>query len=506
MSARTKTRQIEFGDFQTPTVLARRLTNLLSQQGISPSSLIEPTCGVGNLALAALDRFPTVRDAFCFDIEQHYIDAVRARLRAKPHTADIRVSQGDFFEMDWLSLVRELPEPVLVIGNPPWVTNSCLGGLDSSNLPQKSNFKGYRGLDAITGKGNFDISEWMLIRLLHSLEGRQATLAMLCKTAVARKVLIYAWKNRLSLESSAIYGIDAATHFGAAVDACFLVSSFSPEAHSMDALIYDDITGVSATRTIGYRDNQLVAEIDLYERWKHLQGGQAYRWRSGVKHDSAKVMEFIRFGTHYMNGLGEIVDLEPEHVFPLLKSSDVANGAHNRPRRWLLVTQQSVGADTSHLQRNAPRVWQYLTSHAETLDARRSAIYKNRPRFAIFGIGDYSFSPYKVAISSLYKKLLLRVVGSYEEKPILLDDTLNLIPCRTQAEAERLASLLNSEIARQFFQSLIFWDSKRPITIELLNRLDIKKLAREIGAFSRFSERSPQRELALDPPDGPGNP
>ena len=47
----------------------------------------------------------------------------------------------------------------------------------------------------MTGKSNFDISEWMLIRLLEALQGRRATIAMLCKTATARKVLRHAWLN-----------------------------------------------------------------------------------------------------------------------------------------------------------------------------------------------------------------------------------------------------------------------------------------------------------------------
>jgi len=39
----------------------------------------------------------------------------------------------------------------------------------SENLPKKSNFQGLRGLDARTGKSNFDIAEWMLIRLIEAL-------------------------------------------------------------------------------------------------------------------------------------------------------------------------------------------------------------------------------------------------------------------------------------------------------------------------------------------------
>ena len=69
----------------------------------------------------------------------------------------------DFFEKDWPGTLDGLLEPILVIGNPPWVTNSAVGALGGSNLPVKSNFQRLNGLDAITGKSNFDISEWMLL-------------------------------------------------------------------------------------------------------------------------------------------------------------------------------------------------------------------------------------------------------------------------------------------------------------------------------------------------------
>jgi hypothetical protein len=41
---------------------------------------------------------------------------------------------------------------------------------------------------------------------------------------------------------------------------------------------------------------------------------------------------------------------------------------------------------------------------------------------------------------------------------------------------------LNSEPARGFFSALVFWDAKRPITIDVLRRLDLRALACELGS------------------------
>src|SRR5262249_5070813 len=210
----------EFGDFQTPVALTAQICRLLADRGEVPASVVEPTCGVGSFLLAAIEQFPDLRSAVGVEIKSEYVHILKGKLNRCGDAAKVRVIQESFFNVDWTAVLRDLPEPVLVIGNPPWVTNSALGVLGSSNLPKKSNFQNHAGLEALTGKSNFDISEWMLMKLLEMLNGRKATLAMLCKTAVARKVLVHAWKNDISLSDAEIHPIDAATHFGAAVDAC----------------------------------------------------------------------------------------------------------------------------------------------------------------------------------------------------------------------------------------------------------------------------------------------
>ena len=66
-------------------------------------------------------------------------------------------------------------------------------------------------------------------------------------------------------------------------------------------------------------------------------------------------------------------------------------------------------------------------------------------------------------------------------KPVVFDDTCYFLACRSQAEAECLAQLLNSRPASEFYNSLVFWDAKRPITIEILRQLNLAAVARELG-------------------------
>jgi hypothetical protein len=487
-------RRIEFGDFQTPGALARQVCTLLRRRGLTPATIIEPTCGSGNFLLAALDEFRETQQAIGLDLNSDHLSEVGQRLSLRRYTSKVRLIRADFFETDWASLVSDLPQPLLVIGNPPWVTNAVLGSLGSANLPAKSNFQNHRGMDAITGKSNFDISEWMMLRILKWLKGRDGVLTMLCKTAVARKVLAHAWKSELAPARSDIYAISALDHFGVSVDACVLVCSFS-SAGTYDASVYSDLDAVAPCSTIGYRDGRLVADIGLYDRWKHLQGPSLCRWRSGIKHDCAPVLELERVGSHYVNGLGEKTKLEDTYLYPMLKSSDVAND-DVRVNRWMLVTQRSIGEDTGSIQHVAPNTWRYLCRHQELLDKRASSIYRHRPRFSVFGVGPYSFAPWKVAISGFYKGLNFKTIGPFERRSVVLDDTCYFLPCRTEEAARCVSEVLNSDVAREFYGAFVFWDCKRPVTVDLLRRLDLLALARVVGCQTRIAGFFPAAEGA----------
>lgn len=480
-SVRRTSRTLEFGDFQTPDGLARRVCAVLAARGVAPSAIVEPTCGIGNFLVAALDQFPDAARAIGLEQNADYFRAVVARVapRADRERIDVRLSNA--FGEDWSSLLQTLPQPVLVIGNPPWVTNAQLGVLGSANLPAKLNTQRLTGLSALTGKSNFDISEWILNKLLASLAGLDAVLAMLCKTSVARKVLSKAWKGNVSLARAEIHPIDAAAEFGVSVDSCLLVIATGTEPAAKMCAVFAGLGSQKPKAMMGWTAGGLIADVPLYHRWEHLEGTGPSPWRSGVKHDCSAVMELTKQGAAYRNRLGEFVELEADCLYPMLKSSELAKGDRAKPTRYMLVPQRSLGADTAQIREHSPKTWEYLMRHGKALDDRASSIYRDRPRFSVFGVGEYTFAPWKVAISGFYKQLQFATVGSIEGKPTVLDDTAYFVDCQTQQEAMDLTSRLHSVPAREFLSSMIFWDAKRPITVEILRRLDLGKLAQELA-------------------------
>jgi len=484
----------EFGDFQTPEHLATRSVALVDQIFGAPDLVVEPTAGLGAFLKASVKCWGQRPEYQGYEIRREYVDAARRKLSEFA----VEILHRDFFSENWKhNLARPGKTRVLVIGNPPWVTNSDLGQLGSKNLPTKTNFQGLRGFDARTGKSNFDISEWMLVRLIEALPPEGA-IAMLCKTMTARKVLRHFWKTCGGLEGSSLFQISAKADFDVAVDACLFFASGKRTAERV-ATVYADLDTASVSARFGFVDGTLVSNLDAYQAHKNLDGGSStYTWRSGVKHDAGSVMEFTRDDGKLTNGFGEPVDIEDDYVFSLLKSSDLGNG-RTIIRKAVLVTQKHTGDNTAEIAQRAPKTWRYLMHHADTLDERKSSIYQNRPRFSVFGIGPYSFAPWKIAISGLYKNISFVMVPPHHGRPVMVDDTCYFIPCQSQEEAKLLFEMLLSASAKEFLNSLVFSDSKRPITAEVLRRLSFTELARELGKLDQL-----QRFVYSDSASGEG--
>jgi hypothetical protein len=122
-----------------------------------------------------------------------------------------------------------------------------------------------------------------------------------------------------------------------------------------------------------------------------------------------------------------------------------------------------------------------------------------RHRFSIFGVGNYSFTPWKVAISGLYKEISFSAIGNLDGNPIMVDDTCYFIPCESEEEAIFIAGLLNSEACINFIKSLVFFDSKRPVTIDTLKRVDIKKLADSLNLTKKVLRYLPYAQQFMSP-------
>jgi hypothetical protein len=473
--------KIEFGDFQTNIRLARETAKLLFEKGSRPVVLVEPTFGKGNFIRASLEIFPTIRKIFGVEISRNYCWQAKLSILEFFHEnptenpPKIQLFHEDVFAFNFTEIAAQLADnQLLVIGNPPWVTNAGLSSIGSENLPEKSNFKKLSGLDALTGKGNFDLGETITLSILKAFHQKKGRIAFVIKTAVIKNVVQEQLRNHYEIDCLEQWKIDANREFGAAVEAAIFIAEFSKKS-AYFCNIYDFYERKFGT-SFGWVGEKFVADVEKYVKFDRFDGICPFVWRQGMKHDCSKIMELERENGHFLNGFGQKAKLENELVFSLLKSSDLKFSVAKPARKNTIITQRKIGQSTHQIESDFPQVWAYLTENRAFFEARKSIIYKNSPDFAIFGIGDYSFKPFKVAISGLYKTAHFSLVLPEKGKPVMLDDTCYFIGFQTFAEAAIIWAVLNSEICQTFLQSIVFWDAKRPMTKDLLMRIDLKKL------------------------------
>jgi hypothetical protein len=471
----------DLGDFQTPPALVAAVLDALGPIGARWPRVLEPTCGRGHF-LAGLIASATPPDEIQgIEIQAEHLDQARALTR-EPGAARVALTCASLFEID---LRRDLAwsrrGPLLVIGNPPWVTNAELGSLASGNLPRKRNVKGLRGIEARTGASNFDIAEAIWLKLLDELADQEPTIALLCKMSVARNVLAFAERAGLAIAEAAIHRVDAPKWFHAAVDACLLRVTLGAarEPGAGRVPVFADLRSKEPESVLGFVRGRLVADLDAYQANAFADGICPMTWRQGLKHDAATVMELSRGSEAepWRNKLGETVDVEPDWIFPLLKGADLNGEPPEATRRGVIVTQRRIGQDTSGLEQQAPRLVRYLTRHAPVFARRKSSIYRRQPPFALFGVGPYSFARFKVVVSGLHKTPRFHAVGPVADRPVMLDDTSYFLACDSAEQAAHLATLCNDPRTLSLLRALTFRDAKRPITKGVLQRIDLDAIA-----------------------------
>lgn len=457
----------ERGDYQTPLSLCLKICAYLKEQGLADGleAVLEPTCGEGNF-LAAAGRILKPWRLIGIEINPDY---VRKAQRAVPQAV---IVQGNIFGYPAKDLCQT--DKVLILGNPPWAMASDL----KVNLPRKSNFKALRGIEALTGSANFDIGESVILQLCDEYRQSSSVVCMLCKTSAARRIMAELERRQISFENMQMLLVDPKI-FKVETSICLLIFTLPPaQGAGTPVCKVRDFASLAPVETLSVVDG-LVRRTESLADHEDLEGRCPLTWRSGLKHDCSKVLELIKKEGRLFNKLGEEVQIEPDLVYPLVKSSSFKQPVLTQFERCVIVTQERPGLDTLRIQKLYPKTWAYLSSHKSFFDKRQSVIYKAGPAFAMFGIGPYSFAPFKVGLSGFYK--VPRFALFYSEKPVMADDTVYFLSFEDRGAAYAAMLVLNSPLAQKFLLSIAFLDSKRPFTAKLLARLDLGKCVRRLS-------------------------
>lgn len=166
----------------------------------------------------------------------------------------------------------------------------------------------------------------------------------------------------------------------------------------------------------------------------------------------------------------ENIPLERDLVFPLLRGKEV--------QRWTVNVNYSIITPYTNdgkvirlddLKVKYPKVYEYLyKKENEFIDILKNrAIYKKHysssgvkniiPEYALYDIGKYTFSPYKVVWKALASGMIATTISTNGNKLIIPDHNLVMIPLYDEDEAYYVSGVLNAEIVSKFVNAYISW-------------------------------------------------
>jgi hypothetical protein len=231
-----------------------------------------------------------------------------------------------------------------------------------------------------------------------------------------------------------------------------------------------------------------------------------------IKGKSGKYLSVTNLANIGRKKVKEIkADLEPDYIYPLIKP--------NNTKRWhidgyfyMLLPQKKDGENNeSHLRVKFNKTYSFLSRFKNELLSRKSKWFKGegKPFYSIFGIGEYTFKPYKIVWCCMSYKPDFSVVSKVNDKlignkEVIPDNTIGNISFDSKDEAHFVCSVLNSEKAELLF-SMRSSKSKWGISIDMVKKIPVpqynpkdknhKRLAELSQEAHKLSQKGESKEL-----------
>jgi hypothetical protein len=171
--------------------------------------------------------------------------------------------------------------------------------------------------------------------------------------------------------------------------------------------------------------------------------------------------------------------IEKDLVFPFLKPKNIKRWGTSGYSYGLLPQKKHGENNESKLRTELPLTYQYLYRFKENLLNRSSKWFKIKgfPFYSIFGVGEYSFAPYKVVWCCMTYAPNFSVVSKINDKfigtkKVMPDNTIGYIPSGNEKEAHYLCALLNSKPTAELLERRSS-KSKWGISINMVKRIPI---------------------------------
>jgi methylase of polypeptide subunit release factors len=197
----------------------------------------------------------------------------------------------------------------------------------------------------------------------------------------------------------------------------------------------------------------------------HILGKSPYKAREGVNTGGANGVYWVKEEGRNAAGMIKIENMvhcskktlaqlsflvEADLLYPLLRACNVRRWAAEPEARMIVTHEPDAhlrAISEPNMKNKYPRTYAYLMQFEGFLRSRKTQVVRNLmsrgPFYSIFGIGEYSFAPWKVVWTRI-AKVEAAVIGVVGDKPILPQETLTMVDCQSEMEAHYLAAVINS--------------------------------------------------------------
>lgn len=219
-----------------------------------------------------------------------------------------------------------------------------------------------------------------------------------------------------------------------------------------------------------------------------IVGKSSFRAREGVNTGGlngaywVKIIKQLSNGNLLIENQGDIgkkhvsstmAEVESELIFPLLRGENVS-AFHSKSEFQIILAQDpddpSKGYNEQVLKKNYPLGYKYFEKFKVQLLDRSGyrQFLSGQPFYAVYNIGNYTFSRYKVVWKYIATELVAAVISKDGDRIVIPDCKLIIIPFEKEDEAHFVSAMLNSIPARFLIKSFAIGTQLAPYILDIL--------------------------------------
>ncbi|WP_117368105.1 N-6 DNA methylase [Natrarchaeobaculum sulfurireducens] len=515
--------RLQLGEYYTPSGVAQLSVGELTVNDYETDTFLDPGCGSGIFLATCIDE---KREALEDDLSpKALVDAITETvfgvdlnpvavksaklsylLSLLPLLEEASVDRLELpvFLADSLKLTRDdqiqFGGEVLelsvdhLVGNPPWITWGNLSEQVRDAWREKYvkqlDLLPHQGVETRLGHANDDISVPFIWVCIHHYLNKNGHASFVLKRDImkgpAGRLLRTQRVNSRPVAVRHVHDFNRLQPFGDDVgvhSAIYTLRADSKPEFPIVATSWKKVSGKPSFTSVDVMRETLkheetgmipVEEDDPSSSWvredaeNRALGECEHDIRHGVKDDATDVYSIDR---------DQLGDLEPDFVYPYLKSKHVVKYGLFGHELHLVPIKKANEDNETEIQNNCPKTYEYLKSHRQALEDRSSTWLDKGTFYNVFGLGEYTWSDYKVVWCRLGFKPHFTVVSTVDdedlgEKMVVPGDHFMFISTDDEYEAHFLCGLLNSSIYQKSIKGIAS-EGKSSLSKTVVSKLEL---------------------------------